>query len=183
MKAEDNIDGEKVRKAAAVFLAAVLCCLSLAGCGFRYAIDNDNYAQDEFKLILQALDQRDKQAFKNLFSKESLEKIDGIDRKIDEFFEFYQGVSVSSKDLGGSSEKQMGRDRYLTFDQPYAVVTDQEAYRIVFSYTAYDEVDEDHVGLHSILIMTQALADEAKFWQWPDENSIEVLYTIDDCET
>lgn len=174
---------KKIRKAAVIILAAILCCLSLSGCKLRYAVDNDNYARDEFKLILQALDQRDKQAFQGLFSKDSLENIDGIGRKIDEFFQFYQGTSVSSEDLGGSSEKRMGKGRYLTFDQPYAVVTDQEAYRIVFSYTAYDEADEDQVGLHSILIMTQALADEAKFWQWPAEDSIEILYTIDDCET
>ncbi len=174
---------KKIFKAAVIILAAVLCCLSLAGCGLRYAISNDNYARDEFKLILQALDQRDKEAFKSLFSKEALENIDGIDRKIDEFFEFYQGTSVSSEDLGGSSEKRMGSGRYLTFDQPYGVVTDQEAYRIVFSYTAYDETDENQVGLHSILIMTQALADEAKFWQWPADDSIEILDSIDDCYT
>ena len=101
-----------------------------------------------------------------------MENIDGIGRKIDEFFQFYQGISVSSEDLGGSSEKRMGKAGISPFDQPYAVVTDQEAYRIVFSYTAYDEADEDQVGLHSILIMTQALADEAKFWQWPAEDSV-----------
>ena len=30
--------------------------------------------------------------------------------------------------------------------------------------------------------MTEALAQEAEIWQWPEENEIEVLYTLDDCD-
>ena len=30
--------------------------------------------------------------------------------------------------------------------------------------------------------MTEALAQEAEIWQWPEENEIEVLYTLGDCD-
>ena len=62
------------------------------------------------------------------------------------------------------------------------MVTSQETYRILFYYTAYHEDEPDQVGLHSILIMTEALAQEAEIWQWPEENEIEVLYTLGDCD-
>lgn len=172
---------EKRWKSAAALFVALVWCFSLMGCGFRYALDSDNYARDEFVQILSTLDQGDRQAFKDLFSPDSVKAIDKIDQKIDEFFRFYQGTSVSWEDLGGSSQKRMGTGRYLTFDFPCSVVTDQESYRITFSYTAYHEEEPDQIGLHSILIMTEDLAQEAEFWQWPDENEIEVLYTLDDC--
>ena len=111
-----------------------------------------------------------------------MKKFDETDRKIDEFFRFYQGRSVSWEDLGGSSEKRMGSGRYLTFRYPCSVVTSQETYRILFYYTAYHEDEPGQVGLHSILIMTEALAQEAEIWQWPEENEIEVLYTLGDCD-
>ena len=88
----------------------------------------------------------------------------------------------SWEDLGGSSEKRMGSGRYLTFRYPCSVVTSQETYRILFYYTAYHEDEPGQVGLHSILIMTEALAQEAEIWKWPEENEIEVLYTLGDCD-
>lgn len=63
----------------------------------------------------------------------------------------------------------MGSGRYLTFRYPCSVVTSQETYRILFYYTAYHEDEPGQVGLHSILIMTEALAQEAEIWQWPEE--------------
>lgn len=79
---------KKIWRNAAVLLLVLSWCFSLAGCGFRYAVNNDNYARDESSRIPAALDQQNKQAFKNLFSKEALENIGGIDGKIDGFFSF-----------------------------------------------------------------------------------------------
>lgn len=172
----------KLLRSAAVLLTALVWCFSLAGCGFRYVLENDNYAKDEVQRLLTALDRGDQQGFKDLFCEDSVKKINEIDRKTDEFFRFYQGRSVSWEDLGGSSEKRMGSGRYLTFRYPCSVVTSQETYRILFYYTAYHEDEPDQVGLHSILIMTEALAQEAEIWQWPEENEIEVLYTLGDCD-
>lgn len=105
---------------------------------------------------------RDQQGFKDLFCADSVKKFDETDRKTDEFFRFYQSRSVNWEDLGGSSEKRMGSGLYLTFRYPCSVVTSQETYWILFYYTAYHEDEPGQVGLHSILIMTEALAQEAE---------------------
>ena len=98
----------KLLRSAAVLLTALVWCFSLAGCGFRYVLENDNYAKDEVQRLLTALDRGDQQGFKDLFCEDSVKKINEIDRKIDEFFRFYQGRSVSWEDLGGSSEVRGG---------------------------------------------------------------------------
>ena len=85
----------KLLRSAAVLLTALVWCFSLAGCGFRYVLENDNYAKDEVQRLLTALDRGDQQGFKDLFCEDSVKKINEIDRKIDEFFRFYQGRSVS----------------------------------------------------------------------------------------
>lgn len=46
----------KLLRSAAVLLAALVGCFSLTGCGFRYVLENDNYAKDEAQRILTALD-------------------------------------------------------------------------------------------------------------------------------
>ena len=49
----------KLLRSAAVLLTALVWCFSLAGCGFRYVLENDNYAKDEVQRLLTALDRGD----------------------------------------------------------------------------------------------------------------------------
>ena len=46
----------KLLRSVAVLLTALVWCFSLAGCGFRYVLENDNYAKDEVQRLLTALD-------------------------------------------------------------------------------------------------------------------------------
>ena len=70
-----------------------------------------NSPKIEFDKIIKALDDRDKERLKGLFSNKSLSRTMDIDVQIDKLFEFYQGkfVSNSSFDCGSSTgEKKMG---------------------------------------------------------------------------
>ena len=62
----------KLLRSAAVLLTALVWCFSLAGCGFRYVLENDNYAKDEVQRLLTALDRGDQQGFKDLFCEDSV---------------------------------------------------------------------------------------------------------------
>ena len=76
-------------------------------------------------------------------------------------------------------------------EKEYRVITDEQSFTITFYYRPQDpEFDErtqakdgisGQTGLNAMLIMTQALADEAEYTQWPGEAGVFVLRSLEDC--
>ena len=188
----------KKHKLYIILLAASLCFL-LSGCGILSIAENllhderyddprfhrrEDYIFDE---MIKALDNKDEDALKALFSENARTSISDFDAKITEYVDFYNGKMISIDSKGGYERGMMGD----YFQHHYDVVTDEGAFAITFYYTARDEEFtkknkkdiSPKIGVNAMLILTKEVADEAKFTQWPEDNEIEILYTIEDCNT
>lgn len=187
-------------KCLAVLLAAVLCA-ALSGCDIVKEIKSiderfndvryNKHYTNMWELILSALDNRDREALKSLFSDDTAALAD-FDEKLDEFMDFYKGSSIKSTNMGGLESGIHGATTEYV-EKNYCVTTDENSYSITFCYTMFDPPFEEQsgnegkisgkTGINSILILTQELEDEAFFTQWPPSDGVFVLYTLDDCIT
>ncbi len=96
---------------------------------------------------------------RTLFAPLSEDMKNSVTREMVDKLFFYKGKSVSIEDLGGQSERRMGKGRYFRLSLPCHVVTNEACYDLVFDYTEYDEGDACTVGVNGVLIMTRSLAD------------------------
>lgn len=182
---------------AALLLAAVLCAV-LPGCRALNGIVQNHGRFEDIRydkpygkmwgLLLDALDAGDKETLQSLFCDDTASLPD-FGKKLDELLDFYQGQSVESVNTGGV-EKGIPTD-YV--EKNYSVTTDESTYSISFCYTLSDPEFEEKpensgkisskTGLNSILIMTGALAEEARFTQWPPSDGVFILHSLEDCDT
>ena len=182
----------KKRAICLLALAVALACL-LSGCGVLSAVArgrDPRYGMSDTQVwerLLTALDAGDQEAFAALFCEDTA-SMPGFEEQVAELFAFYQGQSVESRCTGGV-EQGMLTD-YV--EKNYELVTSQERYSISFSYLALDREFEDQrenwgkissrTGLNAVLLLTQELADEAEYTQWPQGNGVFVLRTLADCD-
>lgn len=173
-------------------MAAMLAVL-LSGCGLVSSVVKGRdqrygtYYTQVWEQLLTALDTGNQEAFAALFCEDTA-GMPGFDEQVEEFFEFYQGQSVESRCTGGVEQGML--TEYV--EKNYEVVTDQGSYSISFSYRSLDREFEEQegnrgkissrTGVNAILILTQELADEAEYTQWPHGNGVFVLRTLADCD-
>lgn len=188
-----------VRKGIAVFLTIALC-FGAVGCGKVMNAIQGIFPRDEryedirygihystmMEKIISALDAHDVSALKQLFSDDTVQRTESFDEKLEEFIGFYEGESVSYESTGGVEAGDM-----ITYyvEKDYTVKTDAGSYCITFSYTSREQNDgygkrdtvSRNIGINGILIMTKELADEAQFTQWPPDDGIFILRSLDEC--
>lgn len=115
-----------------------------------------NSPKIEFDKIISALDNRDKQKLKSLFSQDSIAKTPNIDKEIDGLFEMYQGkfVSNSSFDSGGSMGNRENGKWISLFISPYIkeLKTDKAVYELHFSSVPANYKFPEEVGLWRIIL-------------------------------
>lgn len=186
-----------------IIILVIIVCVSFSGCtiinlasslasnliqderydDFRYGKRQDNI----FEEIIKALDEKDTDTLKSLFADDSVDQIEDLDDKLSELCEFYQGKSTSFDSQAGYETGMMGD----YFEHNYDVFTDESSYSISFIYTARDPKFEEannkgvspRIGVNAITILTKELADEARFTQWPHEDGVFIIHSLDDCYT
>lgn len=106
--------------------------------------------------ILDALQRRDEEDIKTMFSVNAVERIDDFDKTIKELFEYFQGHVVSYEDPCGGPEEQTEindghkkEERYWTYD----VKTSVNQYRIAFYEVSCDTENTYNVGIWSLYII------------------------------
>jgi len=113
--------------------------------------------------MIQALDARDSEALKEMFSKEALIEAKDLDQQIAEMMKFYKGKMVSYKGIASSqTNSENGEDVEKDFQGHYTLVTDKETYQVLYEHKPIDRESPDKIGLSSLELITQAFFDKNK---------------------
>ena len=166
-------------------LFELICCMMLGtifGCGFvkkdnslAKEIDSDHiYAEELFQSIIDALEQKDEEALKKLFSPYALENSNDLDLKIKELMEFYPGyngeykVSIYTEETSAYSGKE-----YILCPQ-YTIINDGYKYKMRLITYIQNEEESDKIGVYSIQVMTDEAMPEG--FKWREEDSVPGIF-------
>jgi hypothetical protein len=144
---------------------------SLEGRGtMKGFISTDEYkAEGTLKTVIKAMENKDKDAIKAVFSKEALDMAADIDDNIESLFDFLQG-KVESWDSDGGPEiyEELNNGLKLKRSVLFSIVTteEQEYFFFLLEYLA-DRDNPDNVGLYTLLVMNAEDAEE-HFGYWQD---------------
>ena len=105
--------------------------------------------------LFSAIEQQDKDAVYDMFSKNTIDSDNEFELKIDELFDFIEGELVSYDDGGGPSEETEFNDEYkwLSRIHSFDVITTKQKYRIAIKEYVIDTADPDNVGICSFYII------------------------------
>ena len=156
------------------FMILFLSSCSLGGDNMRMGLfDNDaQIANDSFEKIIEAIQGRDTDKIKSLFSKKSIEETDDFDEDVLALFNFYQGEMSSYNDWGarsadeGKNDDGTGRD-WKSIQSTYDVETSKQKYRFAIKTFILDTADPDNVGICSLYII-KAEDSDLQFAYWGD---------------
>lgn len=164
-------------------LALIMIMVMLCGCGGNNgkeeAMDinayltgsQDQQAENLMKTIAKALDEKDAELLKSVFSEETKASCRELDRQIEELFEYYEGPTKSYEGYSPFAEGQtsLGRDDdgklignqgYWLISGEYQVYTASEKYRIYFTFYSDHEAEPEKNGIYIMEIITDSLWEE-----------------------
>ncbi len=104
--------------------------------------------------VLDAIQSRDENALRKLFSPKTVVKVDGFDQSMRDLFDYYQGeyISIEYKGSSGSESLDYGeKQRYIGFS--YDVKTNKNEFRFSIDCCTADSADGDNVGIFSLYII------------------------------
>lgn len=129
------------------------------------ASNDDKIADTRFQKIIGALENRDKEGLKKMFSPQALKEAKGIDGDIDYIMDFYKGT-MKSKDRGGpiTSESIDYGVKKIEQECSYKVTTDVGNYSIYFIDKIVDTGNSDNVGLYTLDIIKESDGDKFFYW-------------------
>lgn len=118
-----------------------------------------NYSADaeEYAIMIEVLDaiqNRDEDALRKLFSKNTVAQVNGFDQSITDLFDYYQGnyISLDWKGASGAENWDFGeRKKYISFS--YDVKTNKTVFRFHIDYCSIDSLDDNNVGIYSLYII------------------------------
>ena len=159
---------------AALFTAAALLSSCAAEDLFKspnlFRTDSDR-AEATMEQLLEAIENKDLQAFKSLFSLKILCRADGFDQGALTLFEYYQGnyVSFENRWGGASGEKTWDYGETLEILRwSYEVTTSEGIYRFAIEMITIDTANPDNLGIHSLYII-----------KWEDDDYRDMGYSGD----
>lgn len=169
------INGEVKRvKKLNVVICCVILCASLGGCMSREErltreLGSDQRTSDQItEAIVAALDAKDANALKELFSDSTLQEATDLDQQINDIMDFYQGKMVNySGDANSKTHIKYGEEEEKELTGYYELTTDKEIYEIGYIYTSINKEYLEKVGLSKLEIVKKSLYDQEDFhWQF-----------------
>lgn len=126
--------------------------------------------------IIKALEERDKEGLKNMFSSVALEEANNIDAGIEYIIEFYQGNIISKKhSLVGSNSKNYGENA-SQLECFYRVTTDVDKYIVFFINQLEDTKNPENVGLYMLQMIK--LSDREKEFDWGEKRQSVPVFIV-----
>lgn len=139
--------------------------------------NDDEIADARFQKIIEALENRNKEALKKLFSAEVLKEATDIDGGIDYIMDFYKGKMKSNKRAVVTSESQNYGEKKKELECSYKVTTDVANFSIHFIEKVIDTKNPNNVGVCTLDIMREEDGDE--LFHWGNEKESVGIYIID----
>lgn len=121
--------------------------------------------QDPIDEFFAAVDARDAEAVRALFSPSVRAADEDLDESIQALFRLYPGPTEDCEMLSpvGASKHIGWGENAVTVHNTFPVVCRGANYYCVFSYTTKDEADEGNVGLKSVVFMTEKVRANEDF--------------------
>lgn len=158
-----------------LFIVIIALSLGLLSCSYSKSMlnareselnaSNDKEIADtRFHKIEEALENKDKEGLKKMFSPKALKEAKDIDSGIDYIMEFYKG-EIKSKDIARqvSDNKHYG-ERTSELKVFCKVTTDKDAYIVFFIDQIVDTKNPDNVGLYMLQIIKES--ERKKEFDW-----------------
>jgi hypothetical protein len=148
-------------------LGVVILMLILTGCSalFQNLLLNEKKEADAMaQKIVDALENKDENALRNLFSAKALTEIEDFDKGSEYVMGLYQGGIISLGDDYPRVSDHFGPPgRTKMLESAYWVTTDQGSYLLYFEYWIIQEQDPSAEGLYKIKLDTQETREAESF--------------------
>lgn len=119
-------------------------------------------ADNVMEEVSQALDAKDADALKEMYSKKTRDEDTKLEQQILDLIDFYKGKKKSYEGhIFSSNTKEKGVNVEKLIKGMYELHTDSEDYRVYFKYKPVDEKNIDEVGLSSIELITETAYQKA----------------------
>jgi len=159
-------------------LLILLICTTLTACSIneaRFMVDADSYRTEKLNTVIDALNNKDIDAIKSLFSRKSLEAVgeDRIEIDIKYLFAITPNIIQHVIIKGGiiSEDVQDGKRKKGTY--VYEYVTDgSEKYFVYFLDCIVDTADHENVGISQLTFMTE---NDARQFGQPDKEFVGIF--------
>ncbi len=153
-----------------LFLINILLLSSCSSGGSRMMIsdDSDKKADARMEQLLETIKNKDKDAFKEMFSKQAQNEANDFNGGIEYLFGFFQGNIDSWKQDRFTSETSIeyGKKSVMLVSW-YTVVTDKEKYMFFLIDYTKDTINPDNAGLYTLSVI-KAEEEETQFTYWQD---------------
>lgn len=148
-----------------LIIISLLCSCSGGGLSPIMFNDDDKKADARFEQVFKALQNKDKDSLKAMFSKQAIDESKNFDDNMDALFAFLNGKveSWEAADLPGAENYSYQGHKYKKVDSYYYVTIDQQKYFFLLLDWPVDTDHPDNVGLYLLLVVKEE--DEAQIWK------------------
>ena len=148
-------------------LIAVLLAFGLASCsslkGGVWSADNRQTAEDRFQQIMKAIEEKDTEGLKNMFSPNALEEAEDIDGGIAYLMDFFKGT-IWTTDLTYQVNNSTRDGEKTSTIRCMTIVSAKGSYLVFFIDIVKDTKDPDNVGLYMLQIIKESQRDDEFDW-------------------
>jgi len=120
-----------------------------------FARNNNQIANEQLEALLEAIQSKNAQAVKELFSDNAWAESGNMEKSILVLFDYFQGELVSYKSWAGPSvhaTKNHG-EYWKSYDCTYDFETSKDKYRLAMEIVTVDTTDADNIGIRSLYII------------------------------
>jgi len=135
-----------------------------------FARNNKQIANEQLEALLEAIQSKNAQAVKELFSDNAWAESGNMEKSILVLFDYFQGELVSYKSWAGPSvhaTKNHG-EYWKSYDCTYDFETTQDKYRLAMEIITVDTADADNIGIRSLYIIRFEDDTRPNFAYWGD---------------
>lgn len=146
----------------------------LTSCGFNNKKTDKQQSDEMMNLVIQALENKNSQALKDLFSEYAKENTYDLDEKISELMEFYPGYEG---EYTGNIRVHETTDRGVkikAIHTPYKMKYGEIEYEISITFYVQNDVDKSKMGLYMIEVLEPEA--EPNGFKWKDEEDEPGIY-------
>lgn len=159
----------------ALMLVVGIILLSSCGRGPVLFSDDGQKAETRLEQVINAINGQDKEALKEMFSKQVLDDAEDLDGRIDYLFESTQGDIVSWGDKAGNvnSSNDHGNKR-VDSKYEFSIKTEQNEYMIFIFEVTKDTKHPEDIGVFMLQIYDPK--DRDSLFDWGNEKKCAGIY-------
>lgn len=166
-----------------IIVYVTILIVLLKGCLVNGEISLPPDSEDKtiYNMAVEAIELKDKEKMKELFSERALEECSDLDEKIDCLFDFIEGEYIGSQYVqqNESSHREKGKSRYI-IDLWCDVHTTEGRYGVYLNYYSKDEINPKNEGVY--MIMVYRGKDEEQYKSYGQKNKCAGAYTSESLE-